>query len=210
MDNRLLLFILLAIGSNKKNTGTQSKGFNEYLSNIKVDEEYTLEKINVIKKIGPYLPEEYIPLVNKSILITEGFIKINELMNLLKGNDYKYISEPISLNNHKERLNKIIKTIQKETPRFDNNNIGMIMDLILNMDKYKSMLSLLTTLNQDSMQDPSSLIKTLGPILGLDEKSDKGKEIGQMMEIFKVLNSPKNQAAKNHDKKDIKAIEGPS
>ena len=63
--------------------------------------------------IGPYFPEEYIPTINRSILFTERIIKINELANFMKYNEYQYIKEPIPVENNKDRISKIVNIVQK-------------------------------------------------------------------------------------------------
>ncbi len=213
MDNRLLLFILLFIvGKNQGNEFTSLQSLGNFINNIEINPKYTLEKIKIVKKIGAYFPEQYIPLINKSILFTERIIKINELVDFMKNDEYEYIKEPISVDNNKDRLNKIINTIQKEVPKQEVNNLGTIIDLIINMDKYKKMLAMLSSVmnNQDTLNDPTQLINMFTSILGNDNQknNDNLKEIGKMMELMKVINSPKK--GNNKDETKIEIIEKPS
>jgi len=212
LDNKLLIFIfLLIIGKNQGNEFASLQTLGNFINNIEIDPKYTLEKIKIVKKVGAYFPEHYIPLINKSILFTERLIKINELVDFMQNDEYQYIKEPISVDNTKDRLNKIMHTIQKEVPRPEVNNLGTMMDLILNMDKYKKMFSMLSSLmgNQDNSKDPTQLMSMLAPMLGNDSQknNDKLKEMGKMMEIMKVLNSPKQENSKE-DKK-IEIVEKP-
>lgn len=186
------------------------KLFSDYIKTLKIEPSYTSEKIKLLKKIGPYFPEEYIPTINKSILFTERIIKINELANFMRYNEYQYIKEPIPIESNKERLSKVVNIVQKEAPKGEGNNFGMLIDLIVNMDKYKNMFTMLNSFmsNQEDLKDPSQLLNMLGPIMGIDANKDKEKfkEINRMMEIMKVLNSPKKELPKGS--KDIDKMSG--
>lgn len=210
LDNSLLLFILLLFIRNSR--FEESRGLmhlSDYIKSIKIEPQYTLEKIKLLKRVGPYFPEEYIPTINKSILITERIIKINELANFMKNSEYKYIKEHVPVESNKERLSKIINIVQKEMPRNEVNDIGMVVDLIVNMDKYKKMFSMLNSLmsNEEALKDPSQLLSIAGPLMGIDtnKDSEKMKEINKMMEIFKMLNSPKKEASREGEKSDGKS-----
>ena len=147
VDNKaliILLFILMGRKADKQSYGLNSLG--SFLKDIEVDPDYTVEKVNIAKKIGPYFPEGYIPNMNKSIAITEKFIKINELLDFMKEDEHRYISEHIPIDNNKDRISKIISTIQNEAPKSGINRVGTVVDLIINMDKYQKMLGLLTSI----------------------------------------------------------------
>lgn len=203
MDNKILIFLfLLVLGKNQETESTALHSLGNFVNTLEVDPKYTAEKIKVVKKVGAYFPEHYIPLINKSILFTERLIKINELANFMKNDEYAYIKEPISVNNNKERISKVVNVIQNEVPKTEVKNLGMMMDLIINMDKYKQMFSMLTSVmgNQDSLKDPTQLIGMLAPIMGGDsqQNGDKMKEMSKMMEIMKALNAP---TPKNEERK---------
>lgn len=86
------------------------------------------------------------------------------------------------------------------------------MDLIINMDTYKKMFSVLTSVinSQDGLNDPTQLMNILTPLMDSDDlkNKDKFKEMGKMMEIMKILNSPKQESIKENKK--IEVIERPS
>lgn len=151
-------------------------------------------------------------MINKSILFTERLIKVNELVNFMQNDEYQYINESIPVDNNKDRLNKIVNTIQKEAPSPEVTSLGTVMDLIINMDNYKKMFSILSSVmnNQDGLKDPTQLISMVAPILGGDNQknSDKLKEMNKMMEIMKILNTPKQEGPKENKK--IEIIEKPS
>ncbi|HAE92815.1 hypothetical protein [Tissierella praeacuta] len=213
MDNNILIFIVLLIAG--KNQGNKLTGLNtleNFVNTMEIDTKYTLEKIRMAKKIGTYFPEQYIPLINKSILFTERIMKINELIEFMKNEEYQYIKEATIVDSNKDRLNKIIHVLQKEASRSETKNVGMIMDLIINMDTYKKMFSVLTSVinSQDGLNDPTQLMNILTPLMDSDDlkNKDKFKEMGKMMEIMKILNSPKQESIKENKK--IEVIERPS
>jgi len=204
LDNSLLLIILLIIlRSSRINEFGGLKSFSDYLRSLKIEPDYTLEKIKLLKKIGPYFPEEYIPTINRSILLTERIIKINELASFMKYDEYQYLKSPIPIKDNKERISKILNIVQREVSKSENNNLGMVMDLIVNMDKYKNLLSMLNSVksNEEGLKDPSQLLNIFGPIIGIDINKDKDKlkDINRMMEIIKTLNSKKEITGENKD-----------
>lgn len=213
MDNNILIFIVLLIAG--KNQGNKLTGLNtleNFVNTMEIDTKYTLEKIRMAKKIGTYFPEQYIPLINKSILFTERIMKINELIEFMKNEEYQYIKEATIVDSNKDRLNKIIHVLQKEASRSETKNVGMIMDLIINMDTYKKMFSVLTSVinSQDGLNDPTQLMNILTPLMDSDDlkNKDKFKEMGKMMEIMKILNSQKQE--NKEENKKIEIIEKPS
>lgn len=208
LDIKLLLMILvLVIEKNKDSESSSLRSLGNFVNTMELDPKYTMEKIKIVKKIGPYFPEDYIPLINKSILFTEKLIKINEFVDFMRNDEYLYINEPINVSNNKDRISKIIGTMQKEFPKSDMNNIGTIMDLVVNMDKYKTMFTMLHSFmsNQDGLKDSNQLMNLVAPLLSGENKmdNDKIKEMTKMMEIFKVLNSPKKEVIKEDKKIDI-------
>ncbi len=208
LDNNLLIFILLMVaGKNQGNKLTGLNSLGSFINDMEIDVKYTSEKIKMVKKIGVYFPEHYIPLINKSILFTERIMKINELVDFMRDDDYQYIKEPIAVDNNKDRLNKIINVLQKEAHKSETKNVGMVMDLIINMDMYKKMFSVLTSVmsSQDGLKNPAQLMDILTPLMSNDaqKNNDKLKEMSKMMEIMKVLNSPKQEKSKENKKIEV-------
>ncbi len=198
MENKLLIMvIILLIGKNKDREFSSLKAVSDFINTMQLNPMYTVEKINIVKKIGPYFPEDYIPLINKSILFTEKLIKINELVDFMQNEEYRYVKEAIAVNNNKERLSKIIGIIQREMPKTDLKNMGTVMDLIVNIDKYKTIFTMLNSVmsNQDGLKDTNSLMALIPTLLGSENTmdSEKTNEMNKMMEIFKLLNTPKKE-----------------
>lgn len=134
-------------------------------------------------------------------------MRINELANFMKYSEYQYIDETIPIKDNKERISKIINIVQREFSKADSNNIGMIMDLIVNLDKYKNLIATMNSLNlnEENLKDPARIINMLGPLLGIDLNKDKEKlkDINKMMEIVKMLNSKKETNKKTDDIKKL-------
>lgn len=207
MDNKLLIIILFLVTRNNQGNGEFSLNTVEnFIRNIEVDNKYTMAKVNMVKKVGPYFPSDYIPIINKSISFTEKFIKISEAMDFIKEDDKIYISEYISVDNNKERISKVISTIQSESPNSELSKTGTVIDLIINLDKYKKMFGVLNSVmsNPDSLNDPSQLLNLAIPLLGGDnpENNEKIKEMSKMLEIVKLINSPKKETPKDKPNKE--------
>lgn len=210
MDNGLLLFIVFTLYKNKgfkknekSNTVNSVNPMISFLSTMQIKASYTNEKIKVLKKIGPYFPNEYIELLNRSIFYTERIVKFNELIEFMKDDDHRYVTTTVNVDNNRDLVSKIIDTIQKEMPEKHDDNLGIFMDLIINKDKYKKMFNLLTSVTKDPdcINDPAKLIEVLGPLLGEKENSkDKVKEMNKIVEIMNLLNTTKEEES---DKKVI-------
>lgn len=199
MDNNFLIVVLLMIMGKSKGGGNSTVGaLGDFIKTMEFDDDYTLEKINIVRKIGPYFPENYIPLINNSVSFTEKVIKFNEILNFNKKSDKEYILEHIPIDDTKERLRKIVSTIQKEYPDSKINKNGTILDLILNMDKYKKIFEILNQVmsSGDSINDPSQLINLTGPLMGGSEEENKAKskEMAKMLDMIKLLDNPKKKS----------------
>lgn len=192
MDNKLLAFFIFYVLNNTRTKKLNTRNtFSLNLNNI--DTEYTTEKIRILKEIGPYFPEELIPVLNKSLLITEKIIKTHETMNFIKNNKpFKKINL-IKVENNKERFNYIISTLKREIPEEKINSIGYPFNLILNYDRYKYMFNLFSSIvsNPEKLDNPKELISLIEPMMeGKDEKEKKKiKEMLQMAEIMMSLES---------------------
>ena len=189
-DDFLIIMLVIIMGKNKDN---KKPGINT----MELDNQYTMSKIKMLKEIGPYFPENYLPLINKSISFTNKFIKINEAMDFIHKDDGSYILEHIPVDN-KERMNKIVTRIQKEPLNFKKGQMGQILDLVVNMEKYEKMFAVLNKLmsNPDSLNDPSGLINLIGPLMGsgMEDNNSKIKEMSKIMDLMKLLDTPKKEA----------------
>lgn len=202
MNNAALLFMLLFMIKGKENILAFPNINSAFNLNVKT----TTEKIKMIKKIAPYFPKEYLPSVNKAILITEKIVKLYETIDFIREKDSLYITESIPVENLQKRLSYIANTIQKDFTEEDINKLGAGADIILKIDKYNKMLNMLNYIssNPDMLKDTNNMYKLIEPLLqGKDEKEMKKiKEMSRIMGILKALDTPDNQKKKKDGNKE--------
>ena len=218
METGLVLILLLFVLNKKNENRTldipMDKGDNildtrldtSVNKTISLNIPYTAEKVRIMKKIGPYFPEEFLPVLNKSLTITEKIITLYETMEFMQVSEANYVKEVIPVENSKERLSYIINTIQKEIPKEEIKNMGMAMGMILNIDKYKKMLTVLNSIMSDpeSLNDPTKMLSLIEPFMqGKDEKEkEKLKDMAKMLEIMKTLDTPKKPKEQHQKSKE--------
>lgn len=194
-NNFFLILLFLGMKNNSSNSGSKVDSISSFISTMELDNKYTLEKITMVREVGPYFPENYIPLLNKSINFAEKFIKLNEVLDFMGKDNENYILEHIPMKDNKGRLNKIISTIEKNSPKSIENS--KIFDLILNMDKYEKMFKMLNMVmsNENNLNDPAKLINLMGPLMGgkTEDGNDNLKEMTKMMDIIKLLDTSKKK-----------------
>jgi len=187
---------------NRKENISNNQNIVIHENNLKsLNTERTYEKIEHLRKIGPYFPEWLAPILNKSILFTEKIVKFHELTEFLQRNTSKEPITPIKLDNNKQRFNYIVSTLKEEVPEEKLNTMGTPMNLILNYEKYKLMIALMSQVlsNPQKITDKDQLTQLAESLFdGKDEKEkEKMKEMLKMIEIMKVLDSSKKKDPKN-------------
>ena len=192
----ILLYILASSPNHRKQVPSMAEN---RVINLNIP--YTKEKIKIMKKIGPFFPEELIPSLNKSLFITEKFIRLYETTEFIKTAQISYIDTPVPMENNMERLSYIINTIQKEFPKEDVQNIGTILNIILNIDRYKALFNSLQILmsDPDNLNDPSKLLELIEPLMeGRDEEDKKKiKDMAKLLELMNKMESPKDVKKKD-------------
>lgn len=195
MDTRILL-LLLYFFNNKTESSSQNSihTIKNYLLDIEIKKDYTNEKIKIGKKLLPLLPTEYSSTFSRSILITEKILKIVELKEFINSHEETTIAS-INLE-PKERLQRMIYTIQDEVKSSNIDEFGMVLDLVLNLDKYKKILSAYTNLNKNkNIMSDSERISMLMEIF-MDNNNVKDKEkvndMLKMLDMIKILNGNDN------------------
>ena len=207
MEKILLLLILLS--TTNRDNSNKLVGINEYISNIEIDADYTKEKVQLARKIIPYMPVNYIKPINRSIHITESLVKIMELEDYMNRSTRSIQSTPIPIKDNKERLSKIVSIIQKEVPKAKVQNTGTFLELIINIDRYKKMFDLLNSFmeNQNLSKDPESLAKIVEPMIKSDAQGEGSLDFEKIMNIMSLLNKSKGE--KTNSKQESKVnIEG--
>lgn len=173
----LIIFSLL----NKKNS---SINFNNNLVDS-LDLEKTNDKIEIMRKVAPYFPEEYIPTINKALLLTTKIITLYEATNFIQtGKPFKSVKYK-EVENNKERLNYIITTLKKEVPNENVKSLITTLEMIINIDKYKDMIIVFNNIMSDSekTKDIDQLISLIEPFV--DNINDDQKE--QLYNIARIL-----------------------
>ncbi|WP_069649167.1 hypothetical protein [Caloranaerobacter ferrireducens] len=189
LNNKLLLFAALIFVPRLINQGFSLQNLlkTSILNNLD-------KKIYILKKVGPYLPEQIVGTLNIFIINLE---KINRIMGLYefitKGKTFEPIT-PVTNITPKERINKIFLSLQEEIPDDKLPTIKPMLDLMVNIDKFKpiiSTLSKITSANDKSEIKIDDMIDIIKPMLGDEEAKniDKMKDMFQMMELLNVLNS---------------------
>jgi hypothetical protein len=192
MDTPVLLLLLLAInkGSNISSQDTLHTVRN-YLSSIEINYAYTKEKIKIAKKVIPLLPIEYVVPVNKSVVIAEKIVKILEVKEFI--NSYDDIDIKPMVLESKERLHRIVNTIQEEVKNSKLDEFGMALELVLNIDRLKKMISSFSKImtNKNSLSDPESIYTLLEILMegSSEEDKEKMKEMVKMFDIIKLLSN---------------------
>lgn len=129
-------------------------------------------------------------------MLAEKIVRILDLVEFLNTPEENYSIEPVHVSDNKERISKIMATIQQEAPKSRVNNYGMVMDLLVNMDKYKIMLETFSSLmsNPDMLKDSKGIMKIMETFMQNSSIDNaKLKEMSQMMQIIKALDSPKRK-----------------
>lgn len=155
-----------------------------------LDIEYTKEKIKILRKIATYFPEELIPAVNKSILITEKIISLQQVATFISTDEPFSPVKSTYVGNNKERLNNILSILKKEMPDDNIKSVTSTMEIILNMDKYKEIISTLNKVssNPEKLNNVDNLIDLMEPFM--DGKTDEQKS--KLIDIAKMFNAMKS------------------
>lgn len=206
MNNGVILFLLLLSTTNKKK-GDLLSSVN--LNNIlDIDSKYTAEKIKLIKKVGPYFPEEYIPSINKAIMLTERIVKIYDVIEFMNIKETQYIKKSIPVENNKARLDYIANTIKKEYSEEEIKNMGPIVEMVLNINKHTKMMNMLSYVmsTPDNLNDPNNMLKLMGTLMqGTDENEGKKmQDMTKMLDILKTLDKPRKPKKENLDNEENK------
>lgn len=196
MDKILLLFILFSI-TNMDNSGSLIN-ITEYINGMKIEPQYTKDKIRLAKRITPLMPLEYIAPINRSINTTENLIKIMELKDYLNRDIDSVELTSIPVEDNKERVNKIVKAIKEEVPKSNESNLGSLLEKIINIDKYVKMFEMMSNLmnNQNLSKDTDKLIKMIEPMMKNKEASgNEGNiDIEKIINIMNTLNKAKEKS----------------
>lgn len=199
MDTPILLLLLLSTRENTTQGADLLHTFKGYINGIQLDYKYTADKIRIVRKIRPYLPVEYIDIINKSIVITEKLVRLMEVKEFVNSVEVDEI-KPVDME-PKDKMLKVVHIIQEDVKSTKMNNLGFALDLIGNIDNYKNMFELLNTVKKDgkTLSDPDSIFKLMETFVGSSPKDkEKVKELTKMMDLFKLLDTSKKETPMNN------------
>jgi len=210
------LVILLSNSTRKFSVKERSSIYNlgsDFTASI--DIKNLNEKLNIIKKIGPYLPESIIEPLNSIIFFVEKATTIISLMEIITTNKaYTPIVPYVNLSN-KDRISGILSTIRDEAKDEKVNNIKPVIDMALNIDKYKSLANVVSSLsnisnkvdriqnytsndeissanNSNSSVNLEDMINIFKPLLGNDE--NKISQLNNMIKVIKPMLENNNKS----------------
>ena len=189
----LMLFAFVFIFNKFKNDdGIKNFDFKLNLGLDSLDIKKTNEKMKVLRKVGPYFPKDMGQILNKALLTTEKIVRLYSVMDFIKTNNSFQTISSIDVSD-KERANYILSTIKTDIPNEEIKSIVPLIDIVINLDTYKNLLSSLFSVlgNTQSSNGPKDISKIIEPLM--DGKSDKDKEkmkdMMKMVELFKALNT---------------------
>ncbi|MCF6466697.1 hypothetical protein [Clostridium sp. Cult2] len=201
MSHGIVIILMLMLFKNRDNNVPNL--LDNTFKPIDLDVSITMEKIQLIKKIGPYFPEEIIPSINKALMVTEKIIKLYQTIEFIQFSEANYIQNTIPVENNQERLSYIAQTIKKEFSKEEINKMGTSIEMVLTIDRFNKLFIILNSImtNPDHIKDPTNIIKLMEPLMdGKDEKEIKQiKDITKMLEILQTLDSPKKSTEKKED-----------
>ncbi|NLY77534.1 MAG: hypothetical protein GX080_05535 [Tissierellia bacterium] len=189
MSNIVLLLLLLMIKEDRIALPTPNRSFA-----LKLDTKHSREKIKLIKKVGPYFPEEYLHCINKAIGVTEKIIRLYDAMEYLSIKESNYIKRTIPVKNNKERLNYIVDVIEKEFTREQIKELGKAVDMVLKIDRLNKMMNMMSIIMEspENLNDKESLLRIMEQFSQgkSQEEKKKIKDMMRMLDIIKALDSP--------------------
>lgn len=142
------------------------------------------EKVDIIKKIGPYLPETVVDPINSIVFLVEKATKVIGLVEIISTN--KSYTPIVALENltNRDRVNGILSTINDEVADERLNNIKPIIDVALNFDKYKALVNMVSSLG--NMNNKIDTIASTPPKAEIPIQSRENK-VNQIEDIVNVM-----------------------
>lgn len=189
MNTQILLILGVFLLNNKD--GGELHIIKDYIKSMDIDPHYTNKKIKMAKKITPLLPQKYISLSEQAILYASAIVKILDIKNIILDKQViKTVSIP--LKDNKDRLDRIMTILQEESLNTDFASMGVVMNILVNMDKYKNMLNMITQVNKskDGLKNNDDFMKLALSILGEGKSEKESQEMEKMIHIISLLSSP--------------------
>lgn len=206
MDKVLLILLVFILGEKNKMKkqdleGGQETSLGQETREYKLDIKASRQKLDLMKKIGPYFPQEYTGPINKSIGLTEQILVLHEALDFINENKTAYIESALPLEDNKERLNYIINIVRQEVESQNIQNMGLALDMIINVDKYKGMVDMFAKLisQPNALEDPKAILELMAPFLAgkTAEERKRIEEMAKILEVFTSLDKKEKAADEN-------------
>ena len=205
--NILLLFVLFFIFKNTLPIRSKDKTLNldfknplDLLKKVNINE--IRSKADMLIKTGPYLPENLVVSLNKVVPLYEKVNAVIYLLEFLRSSNSVSKIIPHKTMAQKDKINEIVNIVNKEMPNDTLKSVTPLIDVFLNLDKYKGLLNMFNSMSSSKSEGNQldNLVKSITPLLnGNSENSEKNIPI---MDILKVLTSDDTTDIKNKDKDD--------
>ncbi|MGO1818993.1 MAG: hypothetical protein ACTH0S_04855 [Senegalia sp. (in: firmicutes)] len=193
LDNPLLLILLIPILQKilkKEKNGALNLDLKS-LSKINLSK--VLDKVDILIKVAPYLPQDFISIINKYLPMYDRISKSFIVMDFFKRTST--VSPVVVANelNPKEKTNRVSYILKEELPQTEYKKISPYISIATNIDMYKGMLKVLTNLNSSENENDSldNIIDLIGPLLAQSSKdSDNNKnkpDIGKLLGLLDIL-----------------------
>ncbi|MTI68830.1 MAG: hypothetical protein FH751_01065 [Firmicutes bacterium] len=189
-NNNLLILGVLAIPI-LKNTFFKNKSIDRIIGDVNIRS--IQNKVEIVKKVGPYLPEQVVSTINTYMPMYEKISSIIGLMEILNSNKSFTPIKPVTNLNQNDKMNKIFTLVKDELPNDTLKSVKPLLDIVTNIDKYKVILDLLASFNDPNKKsfNMENLIDVIVPLMGgADNKNaEKMQDMVKMMELVNILNS---------------------
>ncbi|MGO1367731.1 hypothetical protein [Senegalia sp. (in: firmicutes)] len=200
LDNPLLLILLIPILQKilkKEKNGALNLDLKS-LSKINLSK--VLDKVDILIKVAPYLPQDFISIINKYLPMYDRISKSFIVMDFFKRTST--VSPVVVANelNPKEKTNRVSYILKEELPQTEYKKISPYISIATNIDMYKGMLKVLTNLNSSENENDSldNIIDLIGPLLAQSSKdSDNNKnkpDIGKLLGLLDILGDDEKES----------------
>lgn len=208
IDNPILLILLIPILKNiltKDKDGALNLNLKS-LSRINISK--VLDKVDILIKIAPYLPQDFIDFINKYLPMYDRISKAFIVMEFF--NRTSTVSPIVVANelNSKEKTNRVSYILKEELPQTEYKKISPYISIATNLDMYKGMLKVLTNLSSKENEDDNldNIIDLIGPLIANSnkEKSDNENkpDINKLLGLLDVFSA--DEYKEDGDKKENK------
>ncbi|MGO1371378.1 MAG: hypothetical protein ACTHVE_05930 [Senegalia sp. (in: firmicutes)] len=202
LDNPLLLILLIPILQKilkKEKNGALNLDLKS-LSKINLSK--VLDKVDILIKVAPYLPQDFISIINKYLPMYDRISKSFIVMDFFKRTST--VSPVVVANelNPKEKTNRVSYILKEELPQTEYKKISPYISIATNIDMYKGMLKVLSNLNSSENENDSfdNIIDLIGPLLAQSNKnsdSDNNKskpDIGKLLGLLDILGDDEKES----------------